>query len=304
MTAAEPFIACGLPFFLPARTGQRLCIYHAAHGIALKEAILYVHPFGDEMHKSRRMAAIQARMLARSGVAVLQIDVHGCGDSSGDFADARWDTWLDDLALAHAWLAHATRMPVSLWGLRLGALLALDYARAAVLPISRFIFWQPVLNGNTFMTQFLRLRLAGEMIGATRGTVDGSKSNRSDTAEPLTGMHTRNGTKGLREAMRLGHGLEIAGYELTPAMAYAVDAVDAQVLAPGQAQPVEWFEINATADRAVHSASMHMIEAWQRAGVAVQPCCVTGPAFWKSQEIVECMPLLVATTQAICQQPS
>lgn len=302
MTAVEPVAGRGFPFFLPAQAGQRLCIYHAARGIALNEAILYVHPFGDEMHKSRRMAAVQARMLARSGVAVLQIDLHGCGDSSGDFAEARWDTWLDDLALAHAWLAHATRMPVSLWGLRLGALLALDYARAAVLPVGRFIFWQPVLNGNTFMTQFLRLRLAGEMIGATRVTADGIHNNRSDTVAPLTSMHPRSGTKGLREALRLGQGLEVAGYELTPAMADAVDAVDARMLAPGQAQPVEWFEINASPDRLVHPASMHVIEAWQRAGVPVQACCVTGPAFWKSQEIVECMPLLVATTQAICQR--
>ena len=132
--------ASGIPFFLLAAPGQRLCVWHAPPaGTAMREAILYVHPFGDEMHKSRRMAALQTRALACSGIAVLQVDLHGCGDSSGDFADARWTTWRDDLALAHAWLSNASSAPVSLWGLRLGALLALDYARTAPLPIKRFI---------------------------------------------------------------------------------------------------------------------------------------------------------------------
>ena len=300
MTAAEPVACCGLPFFLQGRVGQRLCIYHAAHGVALKEALLYVHPFGEEMNKSRRMAALQARMLARSGVAVLQIDLHGCGDSSGDFVEARWDTWCDDLALAHAWLAQAAGVPVSLWGLRLGALLALDYARTALLPIRRFILWQPVLDGSTFMTQFLRLRLASEMMEGARVPEDGIENSASGTTKRPEGMQTAGGTTGLREALRLGQRLEIAGYELAPDLADAIDAVDARSLAPGRAQAVEWFEINATEDRPVAPASMRVIAAWEHVGVPVHTHCVTGPAFWKSQEIVECMPLLAATTQAIC----
>ena len=49
------------------------------------------------MNKSRRMAALQARAFAEMGFGVLQIDLFGCGDSSGDFSDARWDIWKQDL---------------------------------------------------------------------------------------------------------------------------------------------------------------------------------------------------------------
>ncbi len=55
--------------------------------------------------------------------------------------------------------------PVSLWGLRLGALLALDFAREiSKKKLDRFILWQPVISGDSFLTQFLRLRLANEML--------------------------------------------------------------------------------------------------------------------------------------------
>ncbi len=54
------------------------------------------------MNKSRRMAALQARAFAAMGFGVLQIDLFGCGDSSGDFSDARWDIWKQDLAIARA----------------------------------------------------------------------------------------------------------------------------------------------------------------------------------------------------------
>jgi alpha/beta superfamily hydrolase len=40
------------------------------------------------MNKARRMAALQARALAALGYGVLLLDLHGCGDSSGDFGDS------------------------------------------------------------------------------------------------------------------------------------------------------------------------------------------------------------------------
>ena len=130
MKKMAPRSAPAEPFFLQADCGRRFCLYHAPQ--AEKEcrgAFIYVHPFGEEMNKSRRMAALQARAFAAMGFGVLQIDLFGCGDSSGDFSDARWDIWKQDIAGARAWLAERVSAPISLWGLRLGALLALDFAR-------------------------------------------------------------------------------------------------------------------------------------------------------------------------------
>ena len=87
-------------FFLSVdggRLGQRFCLFHPAQGGVPKGCVLNIHPFAEEMNKSRRMAALQARALAKAGYAVLQIDLFGCGDSSGDFGDASWQDWVGDV---------------------------------------------------------------------------------------------------------------------------------------------------------------------------------------------------------------
>ena len=188
--------------------------------------MLYVHPFAEEMNRSRRMAALQARELAALGYGVLQIDLLGCGDSSGDFGDARWDLWKQDLASAAAWLGQRLEQPVTLWGLRLGALLALDYARSATHPVAGMLLWQPVLSGPAFLTQFLRLRVASAML--------------NNTSE-------RGGTSALRAASQAGDVLEIGGYALAPAMAAAIDALESVEAMP-PAAPVHWVEAVGSAD--------------------------------------------------------
>ena len=95
----------------------------------VRGALLYLHPFAEEMNRSRRMAALQARELARKGWYVLQLDLSGCGDSEGDFGEATWEAWLHDAATAHAWLEQKTGYRPWAWGLRAGARLAAELAR-------------------------------------------------------------------------------------------------------------------------------------------------------------------------------
>src|SRR5882672_8203208 len=96
-------------FFQPATagTGQRLYVYHSPEPArpthSPRGAVLYVHPFAEEMNKSRRMAALQSRALSAAGFAVLQLDLFGCGDSSGEFGDATWDDWVADIVEAAGW---------------------------------------------------------------------------------------------------------------------------------------------------------------------------------------------------------
>jgi exosortase A-associated hydrolase 2 len=187
-------------FFLPASDGaggQRYCLYQPAAGVC-RGTLVYVPPFAEEMNKSRRMAALLALELARQGIATLRIDLHGCGDSSGDFADARWESWRDDVGLACAWLEQHSGHRPALLGLRLGALLAMDYVANAPQDEAprHVILWQPVLDGASCLTQFLRLRMAGAMMSAT-GAAD-------------------NSTAALRAMLTAGESLEVAGYELSP----------------------------------------------------------------------------------------
>ena len=71
-------------------------------GAAPRGRLLYLHPFAEEMNKSRRMAALACRALAAAGFAVLQIDLRGCGDSSADFGDASWADWQADVRVGMA----------------------------------------------------------------------------------------------------------------------------------------------------------------------------------------------------------
>jgi len=269
------------PFFLPASEGERFCMFHPVAGTP-RGAVLYLHPFAEEMNKSRRMTALQSRALAADGFAVLQIDLFGCGDSSGEFGEASWEIWRQDVALGARWLRQQVGGGVTLWGLRLGALLALDAARHCDPAPEEFVLWQPVVSGEQFLTQFLRLRVAGEMI-----SVGAAKT----------------GTRQLRGAFDVGNRLEIAGYDLAPGLAQPIDALKLIDLAPRGGR-VHWLEIVPEAvvpesQRTLAPAAQRVADSWTRSGVQFEVRCVPGQPFWNTLEITECPELITATTQVL-----
>jgi len=261
-------------FFLPVADGQRFCLFHPAAGMSPKGALIYLHPFAEEMNKARRMAALQARMLAAHGYAVLQIDLHGCGDSSGDFGDATWQGWLQDVLDAHAWLRKRCQAPLWLWGLRAGSLLAAQ-AATRLDESANFLFWQPVASGKQFLQQFLRLKVAGEMLaGDNKGVMEG-----------------------LKQMIGGGHAVEIAGYTLAPELARGLEA--SELSPPDRPGHLIWLELSTRPDATLSPASSKRLEQWQVAGHAANAQVVNGPAFWQTTEIEEAPALLEATLAAL-----
>ena len=273
-------------FFLPAAPaegGQRFCLYHPAQGDTLRGLVVYIHPFAEEMNKSRRMAALQARALAGAGYAVLQIDLLGCGDSSGDSGDASWHSWVSDVVQACQWLRGrgntldpaASQAPLWLWGLRAGCLLAVEAASQLNAPCN-FLFWQPPATGKPLLQQFLRLKVAGDLLGGQ--------------------------AKGVMEAMRQqltgGASVEIAGYLLSPGLASGLEqAVLAPPASQGPAQRLEWFELSTRENASLSPVSAQTLAQWQQSGFSAGSHIVQGPAFWQTTEIEEA-PALIATTTA------
>ncbi|MFT7724538.1 MAG: hydrolase 2, exosortase A system-associated [Roseateles sp.] len=259
-------------FFLPAAGGeQRLCLFHAPAG-APRGRLLYLHPFAEEMNKSRRMAALACRALAAAGHAVLQIDLRGCGDSSAEFGDAGWADWQDDVRLGLAELdRRVADAPLWLWSLRAGGLLAAaDWGR----PVNH-LFWQPMTSGKLALQQFLRLKLAAEMAGGAG--------------------------KGLMEQMKgdlaAGRAVEIAGYSLGAPLAAGLEA--ARLAPAGTPGRVEWLELGPREDAALTPASEQAVKAWQGAGWAVRAQSVTGPGFWATSEIELAPALIDRTVEAL-----
>lgn len=258
------------PFFLETAAGARFCLYHPPAG-PCRGALLHVHPFAEEMNRARRMAALQARAFAARGIAVLLLDLHGCGDSAGDFGDASWNGWLDDLDAARAWLEQRSGQRAGLWGLRLGGLLALESARRA--SPARLLLWQPVTAGAAYLNGFLRLRLAADMLqGGEAG-----------------------GSAALLAQLEAGQGLEIAGYTLAPALAMGFAKLDARELAPPC--PVDWFELVAAPGRPLPPAAIKVADAWQAPMLRQQAVC--GPQFWATPEVAEAPELITASCAAL-----
>ncbi len=261
------------PFLLDSPRGPLFCIYVSPADQAPKGAVLYLHSFAEEMHKSRRMVALQARAMAAQGYAVLQIDLTGCGDSAGDFSDASWSVWLDDARLGHAWLFEKTAQPITLWGLRTGALLATDLAQR-LQDVRSLLLWQPVSDGSLFLNQFLRIKLASEMLAEGQ---------------------SRSGTKDLLAQLQSGQGVEVGGNMLSPAMARELGSIKLAGMAPKC--PVTWLEVGAQASPGVTPASQRIVDAWTTNGIPVQTRTVQGDPFWVTQEITEC-PALIDATQS------
>jgi uncharacterized protein len=269
-------------FFLPAsdagRAGQRLCVYHAPAVAPARGAIVYFHPWAEEMNKARRMAALQSRALAAAGYAVLQIDLHGCGDSSGDFGDATWDGWLSDVTQAVQWLQTRHAAPLWLWGLRAGALLATHAAARMATPCN-FLFWQAAISGKVLLQQFMRLKAAAQL-------------QKSDATAGAKGAMEQ-----LRADMVAGRTIEIAGYMVNSVLALGLE--QAVLNLPPSAGRVVWLETSTRDEPELLPASLAKVQAWRDAGTSAHAQAVTGPAFWQTQEIEDAPALIQATVTAL-----
>ena len=218
------------------------------------------------------MAALQSRAFADAGWTTLQLDLHGCGDSSGDFSEATWERWVCDVVEACTWLSAKTGHRPLLWGLRTGCLLAAQ-AAARTQHTPDLVLWQPVHSGAQYLRQFLRLKGASELMAQAGQSVTG--------------------TKELRSALARGETVEIAGYPLTPVLASALEA--AQLELPARRARVAWFEVRGTGDGELAPMSRERVRALSNAGHDVTTQVVQGPAFWHIVEAEACSALIDST---------
>lgn len=260
--------------FIQTKAGRLFSIfYHPAPGSPVSGNIVYIHPFADEMNKSRRMAALQAKAFAESGFGVLQIDLYGCGDSQGEFCDVTWEIWKNNIQDAVQWLLAREHSQISLWGVRLGALLMMDWIKSSPVPIDRLIFWQPVLNGSVMINQFLRLASASQMMGKH-------------------GTSVRN----VREKLNRGETVEVGGYELNPDFVNAVEAIKMNNLIPPKGSRVIWKEISIGDQSEISLASQKIVTFFKDNRCKVDVECIRGNYFWNSVEIATIPDLIRSTT--------
>jgi exosortase A-associated hydrolase 2 len=271
------------PFFLECEDRRLFSIFHRPENqAAIHGGAVYFAPFAEEANRARRMASLLADNLSSTGTGTLLFDYSSAGDSSGEFSQARWDDWVSDGCAAIEWLYGKIEKPVALVGLRLGAVLALECARKIGRDIPRIVLWQPVTNGRTFFTQFLRIRLAAALAeGGDRET-----------------------TKDLMERLSGGETLEVAGYKVAPALAEAVSGANLADLVPPLTSKVRWFEVTTSEDDELMPPSQQAVLQWRDAGVDVATSAIAGEQFWATQEIATAPPLIDATRTALAGPPA
>ncbi len=269
------------PFYIETRSGFLFAQYWSPQGAPLRQAILHIPAFAEEMNKSRRMIALQVRALAEQGYTVLVMDLFGTGDSSGDFSEATWQIWLDNAADAIAWLKQQGAQTVTLWGLRSGALLAMDFSHQNPGLVDRLLLWQPVLNGDVFVTQFLRLRVAAAMMNA--------------------GLPQEK-TSDLKSRLLDGQALEVAGYSLHPDLIRSLVLLKADLLDLRQIQEIVIIELAAVGNQTEPSlVNQQFLKKLHDFSINASLNTVEGDNFWGSQEIVTVPNLIQLTLEKVKQ---
>ena len=264
------------PLYLDSGTRRLFSIYYApAEHARIRRAFVYVPPFAEEMNLARRMVALQARALAACGIEVLVLDLFGTGDSEGDFRDARWELWLNDVLAAADWMERKVGAPVGLWGLRLGGLLAAVVAANQPSRFKRLLLWQPVIDGKSMVTQFLRIRIAASL----------GSENAAET------------TKGLRADLAAGRSVEVAGYDLSAELAQALNDVRLDRLDLPHTLQVHWYEVGPHVRDQLSRAVERIAGAWRERGVSVTVFGIAGDPFWSVPESPPVAELLAATAR-------
>lgn len=267
-----------VPCFIKGKSGDLYTVYYPPKSTKqTPRHIIYIPPFSEEANRCRAMTSLQARTLAEKGIGVFVIDLFGTGDSAGNFVEGNWQLWQDNIITGLNWLKNKYGYDCdTLWGTRLGAMLAVDVA-LQLNSIKNLIFWQPVINGKNFFTQFLRIRIAAEL-GENTGTTS---------------------TTELRQQFEAGKSVEISGYEVSPDLAISIDKLKPSKLLSLNDVNINWFEIHSTAEIITPRTTQKALNECNKAGISITLHQVNGPAFWQLHERFLAPNLIEATTDVI-----
>ena len=238
--------------------------------------IVVVPPFGEELNKSRRMLALQAQALCGAGVASVLPDLFGTGDSDGDFGDATWSCWMEDVRATIRWADKEFGAPVDVLAVRSGALLALQAITELATPVRRIVLWAPTHSGRTFLTQFLRVQLA---------------------AASVFGAEAKVGTQALWAKLRGGDTIEVAGYRLSGAIACCMESLNLIDLLVARSPSATLFDISPMSDEP-SAATVKLLLHADSTGVSLNCIAVQGDHFWSTAEIT-IVPELIRRTSVV-----
>ena len=256
--------------------GEKIFTLQACGRAPAKAHIVFVPPFGEEMNRCRALVSTQARHFAESGYSCTIIDFYGCGDSQGELRDASLQIWQENIRLTIETLQGEVDAPVILWGLRLGAFIALDFAAKTGLEIESILLWQPVLSGERYVTQILRQRVA-----ALAG---------KDLAPETTAQ--------IKAKLMAGECVEISGYTVGGTLMQDIEQLSLAGMTALCAGKIHWLENVSEPGAALTGATIKAVEKLEslQNDVVVHP--FTGPQVWQLHKR-DALPELISITRSV-----
>lgn len=250
------------PFFLDTAAGTLSLLLRSPS--SAKRCVLFVPPFAEEMNKCRRQIVETALLLVDAGYAVLCFDLFGTGDSEGEFHDATWAIWRENVTSAIAWIREKGLELDAVIAARLGCSLAVQAFEDARLRVRSTALWQPVESGRQFMTQFLRLRVAASMMQ------DGGTETVQD----------------LKACLARGEEVEVAGYCLNGELWQAVEQLELTSHINEGLGRLSMWEIGRNPEGELSVPGKRLLSSARERGLVVSANYLPGEPFWSSTETV------------------
>ena len=219
--------------------------------------VLCLPPLFEEMNLSRAVIAKQAQYFAEHGLITCVMDYFGTGDSEGETDDADVSIWLNDILEVASWLKSRGVQRLTLWGVRFGGLMLLHFQDELhkTLPVCQQLLWKPLLSGELFVKQFIRLKNLNSVLKGDEKKID------------------------WRQNIREGNATEIAGYPLNQALLQSIESL----AVTREIEPrthIVWMELAATQPG---SKVVETIERWPVDACTISP--EDTPAFWQRPDI-------------------
>ncbi len=260
--------------FIDSPQGRIFVIHRAPHSFKAHSGVVLIPPFAEEMNQSRRMLTLLAEALAASGYHVILPDFYGTGESEGEFAEASWSGWLEQLECCITSMQNDYGVNrYVLLGMRTGALLVADYLQKSRSKPEKLVLWQPVVDGALYLKQFLRLRLAADMLADSQGE----------------------NSHALMQLLAAGEVVEVAGYALTSAVTDGLSSSSLKNIDPKSLPATYWIDLVASEGQLPPLPHRNLAEIWHEANVTIQYQTTIGAPFWNSVDIVENHDLVAKT---------
>ncbi len=230
----------------------------------------------EEMNKCRKLMAMCCRRLSDAGFDVVLPDLSGTGDSAGEFGEARWERWIQDLEAVRAWFSERSVADVEMvLAVRAGTLLLPSLLADKPLLV---VAWQPVYEGRQYLQQILRLRVMASKFSG------GNETNRD-----------------LMNLFESGESVEVAGYSIAAELAGALAEVKLTDLSFPAGAKCAVLECKPSGSEKLSLPGLKFLEVLDQQGIATLGEVLDCEQFWATQEI-SAPPQVAVRTVEIAKQ--